>query len=213
MNMMANAGPYGGPYGQSAGQGMPGAGLGPQLQNKAAMPNNIANQFNMDKKTLPGQGMPGMVSQEKSWTALFCFHWNWLESFSKSSIDHRAFFTYKSKISQHLHLDVQSKINTSYTGTSLQVVSVQRSEWFTGVHGCHTKVWVWFWMSPSLLFITQILSVTSWTCKTHPVCVSYLRPFQVCLISASVNTRPDMMQQHIMPTWFFFFFFLPCTVF
>lgn len=62
MNMMANAGPYGGPYGQSAGQGMPGAGLGPQLQNKAAMPNNIANQFNMDKKTLPGQGMPGMVS-------------------------------------------------------------------------------------------------------------------------------------------------------
>lgn len=66
MNMMANAGPYGGPYGQSAGQGMPGAGLGPQLQNKAAMPNNIANQFNMDKKTPPGQGMPGMVSSKKS---------------------------------------------------------------------------------------------------------------------------------------------------
>lgn len=65
MNMMANAGPYGGPYGQSAGQGMPGAGLGPQLQNKAAMPNNIANQFNMDKKTPPGQGMPGMVSWKK----------------------------------------------------------------------------------------------------------------------------------------------------
>lgn len=65
MNMMANAGPYGGPYGQSAGQGMPGAGLGPQLQNKAAMPNNIANQFNMDKKTPPGQGMPGMVSSKK----------------------------------------------------------------------------------------------------------------------------------------------------
>uniref|UniRef100_A0A8D3CME1 histone acetyltransferase n=1 Tax=Scophthalmus maximus TaxID=52904 RepID=A0A8D3CME1_SCOMX len=41
MNMMANAGPYGGPYGQSAGQGMPGAGLGPQLQNKAGMPNNM----------------------------------------------------------------------------------------------------------------------------------------------------------------------------
>lgn len=65
MNMMANAGPYGGPYGQSAGQGMPGAGLGPQLQNKAAMSNNIANQFNMDKKTPPGQGMPGMVSSKK----------------------------------------------------------------------------------------------------------------------------------------------------
>lgn len=66
MNMMANAGPYGGPYGQSASQGMPGAGLGPQLQNKAAMPNNIANQFTMDKKTPPGQGMPGMVGSNKS---------------------------------------------------------------------------------------------------------------------------------------------------
>lgn len=65
MNMMANAGPYGGPYGQSAGQGIAGAGLGPQLQNKVAMPNNIGNQFNMDKKTPPGQGMPAMVSLEK----------------------------------------------------------------------------------------------------------------------------------------------------
>lgn len=61
MNMMANAGPYGGPYGQSAGQGLPGAGLGPQLQNKAGLPNNMATQFNMDKKVPPGQGMPGMV--------------------------------------------------------------------------------------------------------------------------------------------------------
>ncbi|KAF0032436.1 hypothetical protein F2P81_014726 [Scophthalmus maximus] len=65
MNMMANAGPYGGPYGQSAGQGMPGAGLGPQLQNKAGMPNNMANQFNMDKKLPPGQGMPGMQQQQQ----------------------------------------------------------------------------------------------------------------------------------------------------
>ncbi|KAL3054184.1 hypothetical protein OYC64_006500 [Pagothenia borchgrevinki] len=63
MNMMANAGPYGGPYGQ-AGQGLPGAGLGPQLQNKAGMPNNMAAQFNMDKKAPPGQGMPGMASQQ-----------------------------------------------------------------------------------------------------------------------------------------------------
>lgn len=61
MNMMANSGPYGGPYGQSAGQGLPGAGLGPQLQNKPGLPNNMANQFNMDKKTPPVQGMPGMV--------------------------------------------------------------------------------------------------------------------------------------------------------
>lgn len=60
MNMMANAGPYGGPYGQSASQGLPGAGLGPQLQNKAGLLNNMATQF-MDKKAPPGQGMPGMV--------------------------------------------------------------------------------------------------------------------------------------------------------
>lgn len=59
--MMANAGPYGGPYGQSAGQGLSGAGLGPQLQNKTGLPNNMATQFNMDKKVPPGQGMPGMV--------------------------------------------------------------------------------------------------------------------------------------------------------
>lgn len=65
MNMMANAGPYGGPYGQTAGQtagqGMPGAGLGPQLQNKAGLPSNMAAQFSMEKKTPAGQGMPGMV--------------------------------------------------------------------------------------------------------------------------------------------------------
>lgn len=71
MNMMANAGPYGGPYGQSAGQGLPGAGLGPQLQNKAGLPNNMANQFNMDKKTPPGQGMPGMVG----FFIFFLFRW------------------------------------------------------------------------------------------------------------------------------------------
>ncbi|XP_029997672.1 histone acetyltransferase p300 isoform X5 [Sphaeramia orbicularis] len=65
MNMMANAGPYGGPYGQSAGQGLPGAGLGPQLQNKAGLQNSMANQFNMDKKTVPGQSMPGMASQQQ----------------------------------------------------------------------------------------------------------------------------------------------------
>lgn len=61
MNMMANAGPYGGPYGQTAGQGMPGAGLGPQLQNKAGLPSNMAAQFSMEKKTPAGQGMSGMV--------------------------------------------------------------------------------------------------------------------------------------------------------
>lgn len=46
--------PYAGPYSQSAGQALPGAGLGSQLQNKASMPNSMLNQFNVDKKTLPG---------------------------------------------------------------------------------------------------------------------------------------------------------------
>ncbi|CAI5674612.1 unnamed protein product [Oreochromis niloticus] len=65
MNMMANAGPYGGPYGQTAGQGMPGAGLGPQLQNKAGLPSNMAAQFSMEKKTPAGQGMPGMTTSQQ----------------------------------------------------------------------------------------------------------------------------------------------------
>lgn len=65
MSMMANAGPYGGPYGQSAGQGLPGAGLAPQLQNKALLSNNVAQQFSMDKKAPPGQVMPGMVGTER----------------------------------------------------------------------------------------------------------------------------------------------------
>ncbi|XP_057716605.1 histone acetyltransferase p300-like isoform X11 [Corythoichthys intestinalis] len=65
MNMIANAGPYGGPYGQSAGPGMPGAGLSPQLQNKAGMPNNMASQFNMDKKVPASQGIPGMTPQQQ----------------------------------------------------------------------------------------------------------------------------------------------------
>lgn len=71
MNMIANAGPYGGPFGQSAGQGLPGAGLSPQLQNKAGMANNMASQFNMEKKVPTGQGMPGMVR-------MILFFKNWL---------------------------------------------------------------------------------------------------------------------------------------
>uniref|UniRef100_A0A087Y961 histone acetyltransferase n=1 Tax=Poecilia formosa TaxID=48698 RepID=A0A087Y961_POEFO len=65
MNLMANAGSYGGPYSHSAGQGLPGEGLGPQLQNKAGLPSAMAAQFNMDKKTPPGQGIPGMTAQQQ----------------------------------------------------------------------------------------------------------------------------------------------------
>ncbi|MEQ2240766.1 hypothetical protein ILYODFUR_018509 [Ilyodon furcidens] len=61
MNLLANSGSYGGPYSHSAGQGLPGEGLGTQLQNKTGLPNSMAAQFNIDKKTPPGQGIPGMV--------------------------------------------------------------------------------------------------------------------------------------------------------
>ncbi|XP_037834605.1 histone acetyltransferase p300 isoform X3 [Kryptolebias marmoratus] len=60
--MMANSGPYGGLYSQSAGQGMPGEGLGPQLQNKPGP--NMPTQFSMDKKGPPAQSMPAMQQQQ-----------------------------------------------------------------------------------------------------------------------------------------------------
>ncbi|KPP67812.1 hypothetical protein Z043_113555, partial [Scleropages formosus] len=65
MGMMGSPGPYGSPYGQPAGQGLGGAGLGQQLQNKAGLPNSLA-QFNLDKKTPPMQGITGMGSQQPS---------------------------------------------------------------------------------------------------------------------------------------------------
>lgn len=64
MGMMGNPGPYGAPYGQSAGQGLGGAGLGQQLQNKAGLPNSMA-QFSLDKKTPAVQGMAGMVRRAR----------------------------------------------------------------------------------------------------------------------------------------------------
>lgn len=61
--MNAGSGPYGGPYGQPASQGLGVAGLAPQLQNKPGLPNSPA-QFNLDKKPQPMQGIPGMVRHE-----------------------------------------------------------------------------------------------------------------------------------------------------
>lgn len=60
MGMNAGSGPYGGPYGQSASQGLAVAGLAPQLQNKPGLPNSPV-QFNLDKKPQPMHGIPGMV--------------------------------------------------------------------------------------------------------------------------------------------------------
>lgn len=62
MGMMGNpGGPFGGPY--QGNQGLGGAGLGPQLQNKGPMANSLP-QFNVDKKNQPMQGMASMVGNE-----------------------------------------------------------------------------------------------------------------------------------------------------
>lgn len=61
MGMMGGASTYGGPYNPNAGQSLSGGGLAPQLMNKPALPNSLA-QFNMDKKPQPMPGMPSMVS-------------------------------------------------------------------------------------------------------------------------------------------------------
>lgn len=53
--MGSPGGPFGGPYQSQGNQG-----LGPQLQNKGPLANNLA-QFNMDKKNQAMQGMAAMV--------------------------------------------------------------------------------------------------------------------------------------------------------
>lgn len=59
MGMMGNpGGPFGGPYQSQGNQG-----LGPQLQNKGPMANNLA-QFNVDKKNQAMQGMAAMVGTQ-----------------------------------------------------------------------------------------------------------------------------------------------------
>ncbi|KAK7944349.1 hypothetical protein WMY93_000077 [Mugilogobius chulae] len=64
MGMMGNSGgPFGGPYAGQGNQGMGGAGLGPQLQNKGPMANSLA-QFGVDKKNSPMQGMAAMGSPQ-----------------------------------------------------------------------------------------------------------------------------------------------------
>lgn len=56
-------GPFGGPYAGQGNQGLGNAGLGPQLQNKGPMANNLA-QFNVEKKNQPMQGMAAMVGYQ-----------------------------------------------------------------------------------------------------------------------------------------------------
>uniref|UniRef100_A0A8C9G6T4 histone acetyltransferase n=1 Tax=Pavo cristatus TaxID=9049 RepID=A0A8C9G6T4_PAVCR len=64
MGMMSNPSPYGQPYSQNTGQQIGASGLGPQMQNKTGLQNSLP-QFQMDKKPVPGTGMPNMVSRVK----------------------------------------------------------------------------------------------------------------------------------------------------
>lgn len=60
MGMMNNPNPYGSPYTQNSGQQIGGSGLGLQIQTKSVLPNSLP-PFAMDKKAVPGGGMPNMV--------------------------------------------------------------------------------------------------------------------------------------------------------
>ncbi|XP_053577371.1 histone acetyltransferase p300 isoform X2 [Bombina bombina] len=61
MGLLTNPNPYGASYGQSTGPQLA-AGLASQMQNKAAHQNSLP-QFSMEKKPIPGAGMPNMVQQ------------------------------------------------------------------------------------------------------------------------------------------------------
>uniref|UniRef100_A0A8C3BSK3 histone acetyltransferase n=1 Tax=Cairina moschata TaxID=8855 RepID=A0A8C3BSK3_CAIMO len=63
MGMMSNPSPYGQPYSQNTGQQIGASSLGPQMQNKAGLQNSLP-QFPMDKKPVPGAGMPNMSPLE-----------------------------------------------------------------------------------------------------------------------------------------------------
>lgn len=69
--MMSNPSPYGQPYSQNTGQQIGASSLGPQMQNKAGLQNSLP-QFPMDKKPVPGAGMPNMVSRMKNVSSKCC---------------------------------------------------------------------------------------------------------------------------------------------
>lgn len=62
MGMMSNPSPYGSPYTQNSGQQIGASGLGLQIQAKTVLPNSLS-PFAMDKKAVPGGGMPNMGQQ------------------------------------------------------------------------------------------------------------------------------------------------------
>uniref|UniRef100_A0A9L0R439 histone acetyltransferase n=1 Tax=Equus caballus TaxID=9796 RepID=A0A9L0R439_HORSE len=63
MGMMNNPNPYGSPYTQNSGQQIGASGLGLQIQTKSVLPNSLS-PFAMDKKAVPGGGMPNMGQQQ-----------------------------------------------------------------------------------------------------------------------------------------------------
>ncbi|OWK04072.1 hypothetical protein Celaphus_00013764 [Cervus elaphus hippelaphus] len=63
MGMMNNPNPYGSPYTQNSGQQMGASGLGLQIPTKSVLPNSLS-PFAMDKKAVPGGGMPNMGQQQ-----------------------------------------------------------------------------------------------------------------------------------------------------
>ncbi|XP_012880234.1 PREDICTED: histone acetyltransferase p300 [Dipodomys ordii] len=62
MGMMSNPNPYSSPYSQNSGQQLGASGLGLQIQTKTVLPNSLS-PFAMDKKAVPGGGMPNMGQQ------------------------------------------------------------------------------------------------------------------------------------------------------
>lgn len=63
MGMINNPNAYGSPYPQGSGQQMGAGGLGLQMQTKTVLPNSLS-PFAMEKKAVPGGGMPNMVSMD-----------------------------------------------------------------------------------------------------------------------------------------------------
>uniref|UniRef100_A0A8C0T765 histone acetyltransferase n=1 Tax=Canis lupus familiaris TaxID=9615 RepID=A0A8C0T765_CANLF len=63
MGMMNNPNPYGSPYSQNSGQQIGAGGLGLQIQTKSVLPNSLS-PFAMDKKAVPGGGLPNMGQQQ-----------------------------------------------------------------------------------------------------------------------------------------------------
>ncbi|XP_064139532.1 histone acetyltransferase p300 isoform X2 [Loxodonta africana] len=64
MGMMSNPPtPYGSPYTQNSGQQIGASGLGLQIQTKTVLPNTLS-PFAVDKKAVPGGGMPNMGQQQ-----------------------------------------------------------------------------------------------------------------------------------------------------